>query len=175
MGGRADSDFHNNSPTGLNDYWFGQFSETWLYVPERSANAVLQAYRAGSFFGIHGHIARQVELTVEAEGLPRRAYPGEVVALPAGKPITVCVNCIVPDQDWQGQPNRVDVVELIGISGNSASVLTKTSLSPEGVAQFDGLEVPQGGLALRARGRRLNVDGPDLLFYTNPIRIQTTS
>jgi hypothetical protein len=115
-GARADSDFHNDRPNDLNDFWPGQFSETWLDVPERSPNAVLQAYRAGSFFGALGHIARQVELTVEADGLPRRAYPGEVIALPAGKSITARLKCVVPTNDWQGQPNRVDVVELIAIT-----------------------------------------------------------
>src|SRR5205085_128756 len=42
-GAQAHSDFHNDSPSGLNDYWPGQFSETWLYAPDRSANAVLRA------------------------------------------------------------------------------------------------------------------------------------
>lgn len=172
-GARADSDFHNDRPNDLNDYWPGQFSETWVYAPERTANAVLQAFRAGSYFGVHGHIARQVELTVEAEGLPRRAYPGEAIALPAGKSITVRVKCVVHEKDWQGQPNRIDVVELIGITGNSASVLGKKPLSPDGTVQFDAVEVPEAGLVVRARGRRISSDATDLLFYTNPIRIQT--
>jgi hypothetical protein len=172
-GARADSDFHNNRPNDLNDFWPGQFSETWLYVPKRSPNAVLQAYRAGSFFGAHGHIARQVELTVEAEGLPRRAYPGEAIALPAGKSITVRVKCVVPAKDWRGRPNRVDTVELISINKDSASIIAKKSLSSDGIVQFDSMEVPKGGLVLRARGRRILSNAPHLLFCTNPIRIQT--
>jgi hypothetical protein len=172
-GAQAHSDFHNDSPSGLNDRWPGQFSETWLYAPERSANAVLRAYRAGSFFGAHGHIARQVELTVEAEGLPRRAYPGEAIALPAGKTVKVRARCVVPEKDWRGQPNRVDVVELIAIAGSSASVVGKRPLSPDGVAEFDAVAVAEGGLVLRARGRRTNSGDTDFLFYTNPIRIET--
>jgi hypothetical protein len=172
-GARADSDFHNDNPNDLNDFWPGQFSETWLYVADRSPNAVLQAYRAGSFFAVLGHIVREVELTVEAKGLPRRAYPGEVIALPAGKLITVRVKCVVPPEDWQGKANRVDLVELIGLTKASASILAKKPITEEGVVQFDALEVPPAGLVVRARGRRILSDSPHLLFYTNPIRIQT--
>ena len=46
----APSDFHNDRPTDLNDYWPGQFSETWFYAPTRTASGVLQSLRAGSFF-----------------------------------------------------------------------------------------------------------------------------
>ncbi|MFG0334211.1 MAG: hypothetical protein ACF8TS_12675, partial [Maioricimonas sp. JB049] len=33
------------------------------------------------------------------------------------------------------------------------------------------IPVLNGGLVLRARGRRRVVEGPDLMFYTNPIRV----
>src|SRR5262249_15825092 len=80
----APSDFHNDDPQDLHDYWPGEFSETWLCVPEKSAAGVLRAFRAGTFFGAHGHIVRQVEVIIEAPGLPRPAGVGEVVQLPAG-------------------------------------------------------------------------------------------
>jgi hypothetical protein len=31
--------------------------------------------------------------------------------------------------------------------------------------------VGEDGLVVRARGRRVVPDGPDLMFYTNPIRV----
>ena len=38
---RAASDFHRTRSGSWGDYWPGQFSETWLYVPERTADGVL--------------------------------------------------------------------------------------------------------------------------------------
>ncbi|MGL4552818.1 MAG: PHP domain-containing protein [Gemmataceae bacterium] len=172
-GARADSDFHNDNARDLNDFWPGQFSETWLYAPDRSADGVLRAYRAGSFFGVHGHIARQVELTVEAEGLPRRAYPGEVIAVPAGTSVKVRLSCAVPAKDWRGEPNRLDDVDLIVIDAKSASVVATKPVPADGVVTFDPITVPEGGLVLRARGRRVMPAAPHLRFYTNPIRIRT--
>jgi hypothetical protein len=32
--------------------------------------------------------------------------------------------------------------------------------------------VPSGGIAIRARGRRVIDDGPDLLFYTNAVQVR---
>jgi hypothetical protein len=32
--------------------------------------------------------------------------------------------------------------------------------------------VPAGGMAIRARGRRVIEDGPDLLFYTNAVQVR---
>lgn len=174
-GARADSDFHNANPKNLNDYWPGQFSETWLYVPEKSARGVLRAFRAGSFFAAHGHIVRQVAFTVEAEGLPRPAYPGEVVELGVGTPLTVKLRCVVPKMDWEGKPNHLDKIELIAITPDAMKIVASRPLTADGSVTFDPLEVPSGGIVFRARGRRVVASGPDLLFYTNPIRIKVAN
>jgi hypothetical protein len=171
----APSDFHNDNPQDLNDYWPGAFSETWLYVREKSHAGVLEALRAGTFFAAHGHIVRQVEMTVEAAGLPRPAGVGEVVEVLPGTSFTVGLRCVVPQVDWKGQPNRLDAVELIGITGESTRLLATLRPDREGSVRSEAIEVPTGGIVLRARGRRSMVPGPDLLFYTNPIRIQAAS
>ena len=175
---RAPSDCHNPKPEGLGDYWPGEFSETWLYAPDRSPAGVLKALRAGTFFAAHGHIVRQVQLRIDALGLERPAIPGEVIEVPAGTNVTARVELVEPSQDWAGQPNRVDGVELILIRpgradpGQSPDSLLR-SVQREGnhfVAHDVG--VPDGGVVVRARGRRRVQDGPDLLFYTNPVRIR---
>ncbi len=77
-GAQTDSDFHNADPGDLHDFWPGEFAETWLYVPEKSRRGVFQALQAGTFFGAHGHIAREVQIQVDAVGLsrpPKRAKP----------------------------------------------------------------------------------------------------
>ncbi len=164
---RAPSDFH--SPK---DYWPGEFSETWLYVPERTLAGVLRAYKAGSFFADHGHIARNVELRVRAEGLSRPAYAGETIAVSTDSSLTVELNLDVPRADWEGRPNRIDQIELIAVTGNGARIIAEEPLymGKPFTRELKGLSA---GFVLRARGRRIVPDGPDLLFYTNPIRIVT--
>jgi hypothetical protein len=100
----AASDFHNTNPKDLKDFWPGQFSETWVYVPERSAAGVLRALRAGSFFAAHGHIAREVTFTAEADGLPRPAHAGESVRLRASTSVRVGLSCVVPERTGGANP-----------------------------------------------------------------------
>jgi PHP domain len=170
----APSDFHNNNKNSLNDCWPGEFSETWLYVPEKTASGVLRAFRAGTFFGAHGHIVRQAELTLEAVGLPRPATVGEVVQLPQGSHFTVKFRCVVPPKDWEGKPNRLDLIELIGITPTATRIHASLPLDKEGVAQFDAIAVPPGGIVVRARGKRIMGGAANLCVYTNPIRVQSS-
>jgi hypothetical protein len=164
----ATSDFHSESN---GDYWPCEFSATWLYAPERSAVGALRALRAGSFVGVHGGVTKGVQLSLEADGLDRPAVAGEAVRLPAGSMATIVLRAEVPATDWAGQPNRIDTVELIGVSRNGSTVLKAGSLDHQGAFRF-ALPIPQDGIAVRARGRRIVDDGPDLLFYTNAIRVR---
>jgi glycopeptide antibiotics resistance protein len=169
-GAYASSDFHNE--TG-GDYWPGEFAETWLYVPERTAAGVLKAFRAGSFFGVHGHIAREVTLEVTAAGLLRPAGPGEVIEAPAASGIQAQVRFVFPERNWKGEANRIDEIELIAIDTAGARVAAQSRpLSPDSPLLAE-LTIPEGGMVLRARGRQVVADGPDLMFYTNPVRIIT--
>ena len=119
----APSDFHNDSPDALNDFWPGQFSETWLNVPTRDAVGVLQAYRAGAYFADHGRIVRDVALEVMAPGLARAATPGEAIAVAAGTTITAALRFDVPAAAWPAAgPNRIDRVEIITIDTDGARV-----------------------------------------------------
>jgi hypothetical protein len=169
----APSDFHNDSPNELHDYWPGEFSETWLYVPDKSPAGVLRAFRAGTFFAAHGHIVRRVELTLEASGLPRPAAVGEVVELAPGTPYQIRLRYDLPPTDWQGKPNRLHEIELIGIEREATNVLATIVPAPAGETLSGLLQVPPGGIVIRARGTRITTAGANLLFYTNPIRVQT--
>jgi PHP domain len=167
-GALATSDFHSEQN---GDYWPCQFSTTQIYAPERSAVAVLEALRAGSFVGIHGGIARDVQVSLTADGLPRSAIAGETVRIRSGTQATVEIRGSVPAADWNGLPNRLDAVDLIGVTRQSATILHSGSLDAQGVMRHT-LSIPTGGVALRARGRRIVEEGPDLLFYTNPIMVR---
>jgi hypothetical protein len=167
-GALATSDFHE-PPNG--DYWPCEFSATWIYAPDRSVPGVLRALRAGAFFGEHGHIVRTVDLTLAAEGLPRAATAGEAVQLPAGARARIELRAAIPPTDWEGRPNRIDSIEIIGITKGSAAVLHEAPPDQQGAIHYD-VDIPAGGIVIRARGRRVVEDGPDLLFYTNPIRVR---
>ncbi len=165
----AVSDFHS---TG-SDYWPGEFAETWLWVPERSAGGVFQALKAGSFFAAHGHIVRGAQIRVLAEGLDRPAISGETIQVPAGATVTVELEFEVPSRDFQGQPNKIDEVELVCVTNTRSVVVAQQPPAAGSPALIEELPVEPGGMVLRARGRRIVDDGPDLLFYTNPVRIVT--
>lgn len=171
---RAPSDLHRAEGKSALDYWPGQFSETWVYAAEKSADAVLRAIRAGSFFGGHGHAAREVRLTVQVEGLRRPAQPGETIEVAEGTALEIGVTCRVPDKDWQGAPNRLDSMELIGVFQDAARSLvvlpTDTSAKPELMLTHE-MKAPTGGVVVRARGRRKMESGGDYQFYTNSIRV----
>ena len=165
-GAYAVSDFHTPQ-----DYWPGQFSETWLYVPEKSPEGVIRALRAGAMFGVHGHIARNVDFVVEAPGLSRPAMAGETIDAASGSTVTAKVKLDIPPTDWEGKPNRIDAIELIAVTRDNAQIVATRPPAPGAEAFSETVTVPTGGIVLRARGRRTVEDGPSLMFYTNPIRI----
>lgn len=165
---RAPSDFHNENL----DYWPGEFSETWLYVPERSAAGVFKAFRAGSFFAAHGHLVRHLDFLVHASGLPRAAHPGETIKVPAGSAVDVRIDCHLPLLNWEGGPVRIDSIELIAVRNSGAEIVAESAQYEYGPFFYATVPVPANGLVLRARGRRAIPDGPDLMFYTNPVRVE---
>ena len=171
---RAPSDIHEAEGPKALDYWPGEFSETWIYAADKSPEAVIQALQAGSFFAVHGHLAREVGVFVDAAGLERPAQVGETIEVAAGTELSLRISCQIPEQDWQGMPNRLDQVELIGIYPGVEKVAETLVTYPPESGQTEWTHkilAPAGGLVVRARGRReMGADG-DCLFYTNPIRI----
>jgi hypothetical protein len=166
-GALASSDFHGENN---GDYWPCQFSYTAIYAPDRSAAGVLRALRAGSFAGVHGGIVRSTELQVMTPGLERPALAGESIRVPAGATLSVDLVMDVPATDWSGAANRIDAIELIGVSKDGARIVSSGAPAGDGRWHTE-VAVPAGGIALRARGRRVIDDGPDLLFYTNSVRV----
>ena len=168
-GAHVASDFHSDKRS--NDHAPCQFGATWLYAPSRDANGVLQAFRAGSFFAEHGGIARDVELHVSAPRLARPATAGEVIAVAPETTLTVRLRFVVPEEAWDGGPNRIDRVQIIAIDESGARIEYEGGRD-EAATFTHSLQVPKGGVVLRARGYR-EVGGDRLAFYTNPVRVIT--
>jgi len=167
----APSDFHSADLSGLADYWPGQFSETWVYAPERSAAGVLRALRAGSFFGDHGRIVRDVELGVTSPGLARPAGAGETIAVARDADVGVELSFQVPPTAWRPGPNHVDRVEIIAVDPSGAKIVAESAPQSAGAAISHHLKAGAGGLVIRARGYSNLETGTRLAFYTNPVRI----
>ena len=167
-GALATSDFHGSSD---GDFWPCEFSATWVHAPDRSAEGVLRALQAGSFYGVHGGIARAVRLSIEADGLERPVLVGETARLPSGASIVIELRYETPADDHAGEPNRIDAVEIVQIDRAGARVVWSGRPNPTSPQARLEATVPSGGLVVRARGRRVVPDGPDLLFHTNAVRV----
>jgi hypothetical protein len=162
----ASADFH--SPEG--EFWPCEFATTHVYAPDRSVDGVIRALRAGSFFAEHGHIVTEAQLEARFAGQTHVFQPGETAAVAAGTSAIVSLRLVVPPVDYLGRENRIDAVELIGISQAKTETLFN---GPPGTTDAFSVSivVPPGGIVVRARGRRTLEDGANLMFYTNPIRI----
>lgn len=166
-GAATHSDFHQVP----GDYWPGEFNETWVRVPSRSPEGLLAGLRAGTFFGAHGHIARNVDFAVDIEGLDRPARPGEIAAAPPGSTLSITVSLEIPAQTFDGKPNRIDQLELIEIVGDRAEIIERLAPSGSGTWKFQPRTLARDDIVYRLRGRRVDPAEPDLMFYTNPIRV----
>lgn len=155
----------------MHDYWPGEFSETWVYAPEKSVGGVLRGLQAGSYFGVHGHIAREARIQFTATDLPRPAEAGEVIAVRKGNEVQVAVTYKPSPTDWDGKPNSLHSLELIAIDETGAKEIANHPVSENSPALRTTVKPTGKWLVLRARGRRVVDDGPDLMFYTNPVRV----
>jgi hypothetical protein len=164
----ADSDFHGEA----GDFFPCQFAATWIYAPDRTVDGVLRALRAGSFFAEHGHVVTRATLDAQVPGQPRPVTPGEVLQTAPGAVASVTLRLTVPAHDYLDRENRIDRVELVGVSREGARVLFAGPPLGAAEAFTVPVTVPPGGIVLRARGSRATPDGR-LVFYTNPIRLTT--
>jgi hypothetical protein len=165
-GAVTDSDFHGEDDS----YWPCQFSATWVFAPDRTVDGVLQALHAGSLAGEHGHIVERPELRVAVDGSPASITPGGHLSVKPGTRVVATLTATIPTMDYEQHANRLDSVELIGISGGKANSLYAGAPGTGELLEVP-IVVPPGGIVLRARGSRTLPDGSRLMFYTNPIRV----
>lgn len=166
----ANSDYHN----GRMDYQPCEFARTHVQVPERTAGGILRALQAGSFWAGHGRVIDELLFVVSARNLEIPVSPGEMVKVTSSTGIRVSVTVA-------RHINAAKVpllVELIGncVDGKIALIDQKTLEGGEQTAEwaFAGLKQGRDGKScfLRTRIRRNMDEAPDLMAYSNPIRIQ---
>ncbi len=83
----------------------------------------------------------------------------------------VQVTCKAPETDWEGKPNALSDIELIAIDESGAKLVMKQPVTDVAPALTFSLRPSAKGVVVRARGRRTVPGGPDLMFYTNPVRV----
>ncbi|HEX9636202.1 MAG TPA: hypothetical protein VGB99_01615 [Acidobacteriota bacterium] len=173
LGLMASSDFH----TEESSYLPGQFSRTLVYAPERSGRGVIEGLRAGCTATVMGGVVSAVETRTERPGQTESVWISETLTVPVHARVEYRILLEVPEQDFEGQPNRLDRVEVISdFAGAPALVHSFESIGPGKVELRFSLP-PEATAAprrfyLRCRGRRV-VGGPehdrgnaDTLFYT---------
>jgi hypothetical protein len=165
----AVSDFHNDEL----DQPPCAFARIHVQVPQRSARGVLRALHAGSFWEDHGGILDQLTLTVTVDGLAIPLSPGEAARVPASGPVWVNVYL----QRGPGARRSPLDVELIGNvrQGGPRTLETRTLGPDQGSVSwpFHALKAGADGKSayIRVRVRKRSAGGPDLMAYSNPIRL----
>jgi hypothetical protein len=165
----AVSDFHNDKL----DYSPCEFSRTHVLPEDRSARGILAGLRAGTFWADHGHILDDLLFAIVVPDLSFPVTPGEVARLHNNPTIQISVLL----KRGVGARNSDLVIELIG-NGRSGmpEVLSSDRLPPsENTINWNLSDLKPGAdrrsAYFRVRIRKPEQNAPDLMAYTNPIRL----
>jgi hypothetical protein len=169
-GAITSSDYHNKNL----DKAPCSFSRTHLSVPSRTPQGVLEAIRAGTFWADHGHLLNKLTFSLELEGLATRAYPGDVVNLGTDYATAIASVTLERGTGSEGSPLTLEIISNCH-SGNAevvhASVLGPLSTDSANLIPIRNTGEDGRSCFVRARIGMYLPTGPDLLAYTNPIRI----
>ncbi len=168
-GALANSDFHNKNL----DFLPCRFSRTHIQIPERNIAGVIEGLRAGSFWADHGRILSKLVFTVDTPGLDFSATPGEIITTNLNSPLTVNLN-IERDQGSKSSPLYAELISNCS-TGKPALINTLLIATNQSSATWT-IDKPQQGsdaksCYLRIRVRKKNLQEPDLMAYSNPIRV----
>ena len=165
----ANSDYHNDKL----DYAPCAFSRVHLQVSENTQRGVLEALAAGTFWAEHGPILSEVLFVASSNGLDLPAVPGEIIAVPSDQKVTFHLAV----QRHLESKHASLMAELITncLDGKPELVGAKMLAPDESQVQWDFPKVQPGGdgksCYARSRVRKKTEQKPDLLAYTNAIRI----
>ncbi len=169
-GAHAVSDFHNDR----SDEAPCAFARTHVQVTERSLRGVVDALRAGAFWADHGRILDALEVSLTGAGLVEPVRPGGTAQASAADDLQLQVVI----RRGAGARDAPLVVEVIGNARSGRPELLYTQKLAPGT---DTLLWPVGRAMkgadgrstwLRVRVRKVIGNGPDLMAYTNPVRVE---
>lgn len=168
-GALADSDYHNDDM----DEAPCAFARVHVRPEDPSPAGIIAGLRAGTFWSDHGHILEHLSFMLNAEGLPLPAVPGEAVRLYRKQPIELQV-ALKRDSGAAGRPLQLELIGN-GRSGAPEKIFAATLPPNRNSLGWTLSELHPGGdghsAYFRLRIRLKKTDGPDLMAYTNPIRV----
>lgn len=166
----APSDYHNEK----GDYAPCAFARTHVLVGDASADGVIKALRAGSFWADHGLILDTLTLDASVRGLDRPAIPGEALSVQPDDIVTLRL-ALQRGPGASNAPLKIEVIE--NCTTGTPTLSSATTLGP-GEDSFETLfgnlqkGLDRRSCYLRARVRKEMGGEPDLMAYTNPIRFR---
>lgn len=165
----ANSDYHNDQL----DYPPCSFSRVHIQVPEHNQRGVLEALEAGTFWAEHGPILDDLLFVVQAHGVDLPSVPGEAISLNSVQMISLH---LAIKRSVKARHERLSA-ELVSNcrSGRPELVTSRILAAGESRTHWE-LQQLQPGLDgescyVRMRIRKPVENGPDLLAYTNHVRI----
>ncbi len=169
-GAIASSDYHNvnldKAPCA--------FSRIHVTAPEKSYTGVLNAMASGTFWADHGNILDKLQFSLDFEGLDQLALPGTVVKVDTEKEIAIVAVSIERGNGSIGAPLFTEIIS--NCASGKAEIVYSATIPPIGSDSVGLVPVQQRGrdnasCYFRARVRMKVLGAPDLMAYTNPIRI----
>ncbi len=168
-GALAGSDYHNDHM----DEAPCAFARIHVRPEDPSPAGIIAGLRAGTFWSDHGQILERLSFMLDADGLPLPAVPGEAVRMSREQPVRLRLSV----ERGPGAYHQPLAVELIG-NGRSGVPERIFAATLPANREYLGWTLPRlrpGGdgrsAYFRLRIRRKVDDGPDLMAYTNPIRV----
>ena len=169
-GALATSDFHNHKI----DYYPCEFARIHINVQDQSPIGVLKALRAGSFWADHGKLLNKFDFFVYAKGLEYPAIPGETISLGSAQDIEVYIDIAL---GAGSQREDIDAELITNCRSGKPELLQQKFISSKILRVSWKLTMLKSGkdgksCYVRSRIRKQIADGPDLMAYSNPIRIK---
>jgi len=165
---RAASDFHNTKM----DYWPCEFSTTHLFTHSNQHNDVLAAFHSGAYWAQHGKFVQNISFNVKTNN--DLLHIGQFGSVTKGQNnISINLSLTLNELDWQGYPTSLDNLELVIITPNKVSTIpfydltiinNKLDMSYE-------YKLNNDSAIFRWRGKSIQPEQHQYMFYTNPIKI----
>jgi histidinol phosphatase-like PHP family hydrolase len=164
---RAGSDFHNTTM----DYWPCQFSSTHLLADSREHNDILAAYQSGAFWAQHGNFINTMNFDVVTA--KNKLDIGQQGQVNKGEVIKINIEAQLNKKDWQGNVTSLNELELIIITEKKIDSIKFSELNTENkqIKIVHQYKLDSKFAIFRWRGKSLQPELHQYMFYTNPIKI----
>ena len=115
----GDSDFHNPK----DEFWPGQYTQDHTWVPEFTAQGIVDGLRAGKSFTAMGGLISGLDFAAATGGA--EAEMGGTLSAPSGSSVTITIRFKSPATNYHGDVPVVNHVDLI--AGNVTGLIDPSS------------------------------------------------